>query len=1127
MSEDLKVIKRDGTSEVLDLSKITKVTIPATDGLEFTSSKELMDDANIKFYNGMSTTEIHQAIIKTAAGKITENKPKWTFVAARLSLYSIYHRVNMVLDEMTLEATVKYGIEEGVYNPAISEGFNLMLLESAVVLGRDNKFNYNGVLSLEKRYLQKDSDGKVFETPQYMLMMVSMFLASREKVEDKNQQAIKFYDMLSNLKAMTATPTLSSARKIRPQLSSCFLLSLPDNIEGIFDIYKEIGILSKFGGGVGADATLIRAAGSEIDNNKGAAGGIIPTIKVIDSMTSFVDQLGVRPSAIAIYLEPWHLDIEDFLDVSKTSGDERRRTPDLFPAIWANKLFMDRVRTEEDWTLFDPYETPELHYLHNEEFNKRYTELEASDSIRKKVVSAKKLFGKIISIAYATGIPFVTFKDEFNRRNPNAGVGPILSSNLCVTGDTILATSEGLVTCKELFDRGNKLLTTYDDRVNGDARTLGVYTAASIEMHLTKKNAEIFKVVTASGHTIKSTHYHEYYIEEDMSVSKKSLKELGVGDKLLLQSGIGQFTDNGTFGEGYILGLISSRGISSKDNTTISLPVDEIELQLYLERYLDDIIGSKHYISSDESSHVVYNSTRLYYAMSKEIDVGLSSLLEKSKDFQTGYLTTMFVESNTSFTVSKGESVSVTLSGLSSAQEYRTLQIILSNFGILATVKKYSLTLSDSHLQVFVDLIGFTGTIEDRYKRFLNTFDIAELKEMPFTSEIVSIMPIGTEDVYDTTQLVNHSLIFNGLVTGNCTEIGSAAKPSELVTEVTTDKGMTTYNENESITTDAGITKRVARLNSGDIVEGNRVQFIENKTKDGATQVCNLLSINLGQVKDLSDLDELVPTAIRALNNVVDLNFFPNKKTYTATMESRNIALGTMGLHDYLASRSVMYGSPEALELTDELFEKISFLAIKASMELAKERGAYNALKGSDWSKGILPIDTANEKAKELTTRVYTQDWDWLRGEVKVHGVYNGTIMAIAPTSSISIICNASSSIEPIFKRFFVEDTKTGLIPSVISDLNASNWKYYQPQFDVEQEAIIETTAVAQKWIDQSISTSLYIRSDRASGKYVAGLYLLAEELGLKSVYYCKTQSAEEADNETKSNDYAECVGCQ
>ena len=450
-----RVVKRSGRIETLDVTKIQKYTSEAVIGLQNVSQSELEVDAKIHFRDMISSADIQQALINTAVDKIDIDRPDWTFVASRLFLYDIYHKVSHFSGYIHLRDYFAKGEKEGRIVLGLKEKYDLDDLNSYIKQERDLQFNYLGIKTLYDRYLLKDREGNPIELPQHLFMGVAMFLAQNEF--DSQSWAKKFYDILSRFEVMAATPTLSNARTPRHQLSSCYIGSTPDNIEGIFDAYKEMALLSKFGGGIGWDWTQVRGMGSYIDGHKHAAGGIVPFLKIANDVAIAVDQLGTRKGAIAVYLEPWHIDIRDFLDLKKNSGEERRRAHDLFPAMWLNDLFMQRVEADAMWTLFDPYEVKELIELHGEEFNARYEELEQNESIMREVISAKGLWKEILRSYFETGNPFLTFKDAANRSNPNRHTGIIRSSNLCT----------------EIFQ--NTSPDFYKIRLTFDDRTIAIY----------------------------------------------------------------------------------------------------------------------------------------------------------------------------------------------------------------------------------------------------------------------------------------------------------------------------------------------------------------------------------------------------------------------------------------------------------------------------------------------------------------------------------------------------------------------------------------------------------------------------------------------------------------------------
>ena len=797
----MKIRKRGGHKANLDITKIQKQTFNATDGLENVSQSELELDAQIKFVDDMSSSDIQDALIKTAVDKIDIDRPNWTFVGARLFLYDLYHKVGKNTNRkkgekyQPLADYIAYAQKIGKMIPSIQDGYDLDDLNAYIKPERDLQFNYLGIKTLHDRYLIKDNEGNVVELPQQMFMGIAMFLAQNE--ENKQAKAKEFYDVVSKFEVMLATPTLSNARTNRHQLSSCYIGSSPDNIEGIFDGYKEMALLSKFGGGIGWDWNQIRALGGAIDGHKSAAGGTVPFLKITNDIAIAVDQLGTRKGAIAVYLEPWHMDIEDFLDLKKNSGEERRRAHDLFPALWINDLFMKAVMNDEDWFLFDPYDVPELAETYGDEFEKRYTSYVNSAKIKKRVIKAKQLWKKILTSYFESGSPFLCFKDTANRANPNPHVGHIRSSNLCT---------------------------------------------------------EIFQNTQPNKYDIKL------------------------------------------------------------------------------------------YFSADEQDFI---------------------------------------------------------------------------------------------------------TVE--------------------------------EDEYVET---NHGI-----------KVGNKITALDTITD-------TRY-------------ANVAR----------QVYCVEKQKSDGLTAVCNLASINLSKINTREDIERVVPTAVRMLDNVIDLNFYPNLKVKNTNMLSRAIGLGVMGESEMLAVKNIHWGSHEHKMIVDEIMESVSFNTIQASMNLSKERGSYINYEGSNWSQGIFPIDCINDDNKALLERAFTYNWDSLRDEVKEHGMRNGYLMAVAPTSSISILVGTTQAIEPIFKKKWYEENLSGLIPVVVPKLSVDTYQYYASAYDIDQLELIKVSAIRQRWIDQGQSTNIFMSLAKASGKHLHEIYSLAWKLGLKSTYYLRSQSPESvSDVEDRS---LECSGCQ
>ena len=803
-----KVLRRNGKLEDIDISKIQKQTA-ICDKFADTDRSELEVDSQIQFFDGITSKQIQETLINTAVSKIDVEAPNWTFVASGLFLNNIYHEVGAKYGgakgnaySIHLADVIITGKQQSRYvsQLAMNPLIDLDELNSYIKPERDEQFTYLGIKTLYDRYLVKDSEGVPIELPQQMFMLIAIFLAHHEK--DPMQWAKKFYDNISTFDVMLATPTLSNARRVRHQLSSCYVGSSPDNIEGIFGDYGEMALLSKFGGGIGWDYSKIRSIAGEIDGHPDVAGGLIPFIKIDNDIAIAVDQLGTRKGAIAVYSAIYSKDLYDFVDLRKNNGEERRRTHEIFPALLIHDAFMEAVVNKEDWIMVDPDEVLkkldiDMSNLYDLEFNEAWKVIVNSNEISKNILPAVQVWRYIITSYFETGSPFLMFKDEANRRNPNKHSGIIRSSNLCT---------------------------------------------------------EIFQ----------NTEPSEYNME---------------------------------------ITLLDGRKLKG---------------------------GEKDYIVTDDG----------------------------------------------------------------------------------------------------------------------------EEKEL------------------------NH-------------------------------------------------------LSQMDYIDGTRIVTLEKLREGGKTAVCNLGSVNLSQVITKEDFERVIPVLVRMLDNVITLNYYPNAKTYNTVKQTRAIGCGVMGEAHRIANMQIHWGSDEHREELDRVMEVFSYNVIKASANLALERGAYPEFEGSEWSKGTLPgMDFNNMKQGALENLVahedglvYDTEWDDLKTFVQDVGVRNGYMMSIAPTSSISILTGTSQAIEPIYKQKWFEENLSGLIPVTAPDIGVHNVNYYPSAYDVDQESIIRLGGIRQRWIDQGQSLNIFAKLGITSGPQLSKLYILGWKLGLKSNYYLRSQSPE-ADNNVEDRSM-ECVGCQ
>jgi len=777
------IIKTEkGVERPIDLDETRFRFETCCKGLADVSVDKLFKEAIKNYFNGMSERQVSQANIM-AARSFIEKEPNYGFVAARLLLLMEYQEAmgsEVSFERMRAEypdylnTYIQKGIQYELLNADLKT-FDLKLLGKAIVPDRDFIFRYMGLQTLYDRYFIHWEDRRI-ELPQIFWMRVSMGLAINEGPQ-KNQRAIEFYNILSTFRFMSSTPTLFNSGTRHPQLSSCFLTTIEDDLLHIFKCIQDDAMLSKWSGGLGNDWTSVRAMGSRIKGTNGKSQGVIPFLKVANDTALAVNQGGKRQGAMCAYLEVWHLDIEDFLELRKNTGDERRRTHDMHTAAWIPDLFMKRVKTNADWTLFTPSETPDLHHIFGQAFEKRYEEYEQLAKAGKiknfKVISAVQLWRKMLSMVFETGHPWLTWKDPSNVRSPQDHAGVVHSSNLCT-----------------------------------------------------------------------------------------------------------------------------------------------------------------------------------------EI------LLNTSKD---------------------------------------------------------------------------------------------------------------------------------------------------------------------------------------------------------ETAVCNLGSINLAAhvtEKGITapTLKETVTTAVRMLDNVIDINYYPTSESKTANQRHRPVGLGVMGFQDALYSLNYSYASQEAVDFADQSMEAISYFALEASMELARERGVYSTFKGSKWERGLMPIDTIGlleeERGGYLTMdRSSKMNWDSLRSSIKKNGLRNSLVMAIAPTATIGNITGVTQSIEPMYKNVFVKSNLSGEF-TVINECLVEDFKKlgiwdqemiddlkyfdgsvqeitripaalkakYATAFEIDYEWIIEAASRRQKWIDMGQSLNLY--QAKPSGKKISDMYMYAWEKGLKTTYYLRSMGATRIEKSTLDiNKYADVVG--
>lgn len=689
---------------------------------------------------GMTPDERLSALIKAAVELTTQEAPDWEFIAARLLNFRLAEKRAAVSGKQSFYEKLVYLTEEGLYGSYILDSYSREEIDEAagfICPERDKLLNYSGLDLLARRYLIHTHSHEPLESVQEMYLGIALHLAMPEK-NNRMLWVRRFYDMLSRLEVTMATPTLSNARKPYHQLSSCFIDTVPDTLEGIYRSIDNFAMVSKFGGGMGMYFGKVRAAGGNIRGFKGVAGGVIRWMRLVNDTAVAVDQLGMRQGAVAVYLDVWHKDLPEFLQLRTNNGDDRMKAHDIFPAVCYPDLFwrMAKEDLNKPWHLFCPHEIMTLkgyclEDYYGEEWEKRYLDCVNDPRLSRRTISIKDIVRLVLRSAVETGTPFTFNRDTVNRANPNAHRGMIYCSNLCTE------------------------------------------------------------------------------IAQNMS-----------------------------------------------------------------------------------------------------------------------------------------------------AIEY-------------------------------------------------------------------------------------------------------------LSTEI--------------------------RTTDGDTV-------VVNTVKPGDFVVCNLASLSLGHLplEDETQMREKVATVVRALDNVIDLNFYPVPYAKITNRHYRSIGLGVSGYHHALAIRGIRWESDEHLAFMDEVFERINYAAIEASAELAREKGRYDYFEGSDWQTGDY-----------FVKRGYTSDrWKSLSAKVADCGMRNAYLLAVAPTSSTSIIAGTTAGTDPVMKRFFLEEKKGVMFPRVAPALSDKTFWTYKGAYLIDQTWSVRAAGVRQRHIDQAQSLNLYITNDYTM-RQVLNLYTLAWECGVKTIYYVRSKSLE------------------
>jgi len=1118
------VVKRDGTEEKFQMKKLINAIFALLEGMDIPDDYEIVfkvaKELDLKIPERVTTQELDTLVLKAIEQLIPKH-----YIYDTLASKQLLKLINREIDKRfnSFKEAIEFGVKEGLYKGELLD-FDIDYLEKNIDYSRDSLLDYFGMTTLKDRYFTRDREGNIIEKPQWFFMRVAMGIGNNE------EEVLKVYNKISKLEYLHSTPTLYNSGTSTNQYSSCYVNVIDDSLESIMDKAKETAFLAKYAGGVGTDVTRLRATGSKIHSLNAKSSGPIPFIKIFDTIVNAIQQGGRRRSSQVMYMQPWHYDIDAFLDLRETTGNPYFRTPSLNTAVWMPDEIMRRIKEGEPLYLFDPAECPELVESWGDEFTKKYFEcIEKAETGKLKLwkkVDSQDWFKRYLFKLAKTGHPWLTFKDRHNENNPCPEYSVINSSNLCVTGDTRLATQWGLVKAEELYKIGEPIVATYDKRTDGNWKNYGVSTAQCLKMFKTKENADVYEVITKEGYRIKATDWHEFYravpdklekgrYAKEYKIEKVKLSDLKAGDKLLIQSGEGQFGNEGSYELGLLTGLIAGDGTFSVRNGYPSVCIDlyngEVSFSTKVLDAINKVLESENYRSNngrvytntlpkvfnhtENSKKVRFSNIRLAkilekYGYTKENKLSVPEFIFKGrKETVVGYLQGLFTADAT-VNVIRNDDIPTFSIQLASKEKalLEGVQILLSNFGIKCSISKmrdeeynhftyidkngnqktyngktlYRLIINGNNAINFVEKIGFLGNKQEKALDVLKEreklgYPIYSRKSEHFFATVKEIRYVGKEDVYDTTQLYNHSLIFNGIVTGNCTEIS-----------------------------------------------------IPNSTE--STAVCTLASVNLAKHlnREKTDIDweklkDTIETMVLALDNILDRNFYPSEESKKNTMDLRPLGIGLMGFAETLIELGIPYDSDTAVEFAEKVARFMKDTAYAKSEELAKERGAFPH------------YDEMKKKGKPYPYPPRR----------------NAVLLAIAPTASISIIAGTTSSIDSYFSNVYSRDTLSGKFIVVNKQLmkkleEIDMWneemaerikadggsiqyieelegkidkRLFKGAYETHPKRQIDIAAAFQKYIDQAVSKSIYIEEDLRGDMF--DIYMYAWEKGLKSTYYC------------------------
>ena len=969
---EMYVTKRNGKREVVSfdkiLQRIKKVGVEVGIKINYTALAMKVID---QLYDSISTRQIDELTAEQCAS-MSSTHPDYNVLAGRITV-SNHHKNTDSSFSKIMSQLYQFTDIHGQPSPLIAKELHQNIqtlgakrLNALCDFSRDYFIDYFGFKTLERAYLMRIHK-KIVERPQHMWLRVAIGIhgANWDKVAET-------YHYMSHKFFTHATPTLFNAGTPNPQLSSCYLMAMEDDsIDGIFNTLKDCALISKWAGGIGLHIHNVRSTGSHIRGTNGTSNGIVPMLKVFNNTAKYVDQGGgKRNGSFAIYLEPWHADIEMFLQMRKNHGDEELKARDLFYALWTPDLFMLRVKENKDWTLMCPSECPGLSDVYGDAFVQLYTKYESTGKGRK-TMKARDLWFQILDAQMETGTPYLLYKDAANLKSNQKNLGTIKSSNLCVTPETLILTDQGQFPIYSLW-AGN-----YPECEQERRKMTRVWNGScfsEVEVKKTGKNKhEFINVYTSDGAKLTCTPYHKFYVVQ--STNSPSNPD----ETIIVEVEAKDLTPNMILESCKTFPMVDPNTPPEGDGEALLLKPNETHEEVANE--LGCTSGIRNIkIPSDTS------------VQEPPIFVPINYDMKTKLQWFSGFVEPFALEYQAD---SDDQYIYVPSKSLVLLQDVKYMLQTCGVNAVIRTVhhthnntKIYELILHVCQIKQLM-LFGLQFSMPNPEIQNHMSLTAEEFAYQP-PIHVLSTEPVlgRVDDTYCFTEPMNHAGVFNGIRTGQCTEIIEYSDEQETA---------------------------VCNLASIALPA-----FLRKPSETNPVEIESAKSTN-GLIFDYSLLHEVTKVVTGNLNRIIDVNYYPTEKTRRSNMRHRPIGIGIQGLADVFLQLGWAFTSPDAKQLNKWAFETIYHASLERSSELAVEEGSYETFQGSPASEGILQFDMW-----ETTPDSNMYDWNIMRENIRKNGLRNSLLLAPMPTASTSQILGYNECMEPITSNIYSRRTLAG-----------------------------------------------------------------------------------------------------